>query len=52
MSNNSTSPRSEILTENEAAKVSPPPPRDVKTDHHGEFRVHVQLLGQEWSQKP
>ena len=49
MSKNSTSLQNDVP--DAEVKSAPQTPRDIKTDDHGAFRVHVQLLGQEWSQK-
>jgi len=50
MSENATPPRNNGLTPGKEIKASSQTLPDVKTDDHGAFRVHVQLLGQEWSQ--
>lgn len=51
MSKNSTSLQNDVPAPDAEVKSAPQTPRDIKTDDHGAFRVHVQLLGQEWSQK-
>ncbi|NVN43338.1 hypothetical protein HW537_05400 [Asaia siamensis] len=50
MSKNSTSHRNDVPALDADVKAASQTARDVKTDDHGAFRVHVQLLGQEWSQ--
>lgn len=52
MSQKSTSPHKDVPPLDQEVQSEPPVSRDVKTDDHGAFRVHVQLLGQEWSRTP
>lgn len=50
MSKTVTLPQAELPASSEPAKLGVTSPRDIKSDDHGAFRIHVQLLGHEWSQ--
>jgi len=50
MSKNVILPQAELPPISEAVKLGTIRPCDIKSNDHGAFRVHVQLLGSEWSQ--
>jgi len=50
MTEKSISPQTEAPMPERATPAATAAQRDIKSDDHGAFRVHVQLLGHEWSQ--
>ncbi|GBQ86506.1 hypothetical protein [Asaia krungthepensis] len=51
MTETTTSPAVENRILDQGIKTATTPVRDTKSVDHGDFKVHVQLLGSEWSRK-